>query len=336
MRANPKAAVPLLESGEIAAWFAINGWAYPVPGAAARGVAAVQQFFEHMGLSKPPPLTLAEPTRHFECEAEDVARGQLTIRTDARKWVYAEVTSDAAWLRVSTPQVSGPQQATAIFEIDAGRLPDDEINEGKLTIVGNAGQTLSAVVTASVRRPQRKRLRLARDANPVLVGALAGLFCRLLLAVPADFIARGSGGLDYWVRPALSESGFLRAFVLATWWFGAFAGVLVARRSGGKRTDLVCGAISGGFAGLIGGATGGCLVSLLDTMPRLVLARLAAPGIPAFAAEFLWVCLAASCWAIGGAVLGGVLALCGPPGRAALATLSRPGGWLRPRAVSRP
>src|SRR5262249_49196562 len=151
-----------------------------VPGAAARGVAAVQQFFEHMGLSKPPTLALTEPTRHFECEAEDVARGQLTIRADARKWVYAEVTSDTPWLRVTTPQVSGPQQATVTFEVDARRVPDGGINQSRVTIVGNAGQTLGAVVTASVRRPQTRRLRLQKDANPVLVGALAGFVCRLL------------------------------------------------------------------------------------------------------------------------------------------------------------
>ena len=43
MRANPKPAGPLLESGDVARWFAANGWSYPVAGAGARrgGGAAV-------------------------------------------------------------------------------------------------------------------------------------------------------------------------------------------------------------------------------------------------------------------------------------------------------
>jgi hypothetical protein len=39
MRANPKPAGPLLESGEVARWFTANGWAYPVPVTTASGVA---------------------------------------------------------------------------------------------------------------------------------------------------------------------------------------------------------------------------------------------------------------------------------------------------------
>ncbi|HVS37440.1 MAG TPA: hypothetical protein VMS17_17895, partial [Gemmataceae bacterium] len=60
MRANPKPAGPLLESGDVSRWFEANGWSYPVIGTPAKGVAAVQQFFECMGLSKPPPLVLSK------------------------------------------------------------------------------------------------------------------------------------------------------------------------------------------------------------------------------------------------------------------------------------
>src|SRR5207253_3709734 len=46
MRVRPKEAAPVLESGEVQQWFLANGWTYPVSGPTARGVAAVQQFFE--------------------------------------------------------------------------------------------------------------------------------------------------------------------------------------------------------------------------------------------------------------------------------------------------
>src|SRR4029077_4930177 len=67
MRANPKQAAPLLEAGEVARWFQANGWSYPVDGPTARGVAAVQQFFEAMGLSRPPAVELSETEIHLEC-----------------------------------------------------------------------------------------------------------------------------------------------------------------------------------------------------------------------------------------------------------------------------
>ena len=54
---NSKAAVPLLESGEVFRWFASNNWNYPVQGQQIKGMAGVQQFFEAMGLSKPPALS---------------------------------------------------------------------------------------------------------------------------------------------------------------------------------------------------------------------------------------------------------------------------------------
>ena len=41
MRDNAKAAVALLESGDLARWFASNGWNYPVSGQPAKGDACV-------------------------------------------------------------------------------------------------------------------------------------------------------------------------------------------------------------------------------------------------------------------------------------------------------
>ena len=43
---------------------------------------------------------------------------QLTLQTGAKKWVYGQISSDNPWLKVTTPQVSGPQHAAIAFEID--------------------------------------------------------------------------------------------------------------------------------------------------------------------------------------------------------------------------
>src|SRR5262249_14254599 len=44
-KAHPKEAAVLFESGEVAQWYASNGWTYPVQGPPSSGLGAVQQFF---------------------------------------------------------------------------------------------------------------------------------------------------------------------------------------------------------------------------------------------------------------------------------------------------
>src|SRR5262249_14449573 len=140
MKAQPKAAVPLLESGEVARWFAANGWNYPIAGTPAKSVAGVQQFFEAMGLSKPPVVQVSQPEIRFLCNYPETAHGQVTLQTASKKWVYGNVTSDAPWLKVLTPSVSGPQRAAAAFAVDTRLIRSDGLAEGTLQIKANGGQ----------------------------------------------------------------------------------------------------------------------------------------------------------------------------------------------------
>ena len=140
MRANPKPAGPLLESGEVARWFAANGWSYPVAGAPAHGVAAVQQFFECMGLSKPPPLELSQNEFTFPVRGAGDGPRPGDDPHAGPKWVYAQAAGDQPWLRVTTPNVSGPQQTAISFEVDSGLMADGPVQDGLLQITANAGQ----------------------------------------------------------------------------------------------------------------------------------------------------------------------------------------------------
>jgi hypothetical protein len=151
MRSQPKAAVPLLESGEVKRWFETNGWTYPVAGPDVRGVAAVQQFFEALGLSKPPQLQVSSSEIRLRCKHPESARHQITLSTQAKKWVYATVSSDSAWIKVPQPQVSGPQQTSFLIEVDSSRLANvGPHGEGKIKIFGNGGQALEVRVIVDV------------------------------------------------------------------------------------------------------------------------------------------------------------------------------------------
>ncbi len=189
MRTQPKHAVPMLESGEIGRWLASNGWNYPTRGTPARGVAGVQQFFEAMGLAKPPVVQLSQAEYRASCTSPDPVRAQVVLQTGSKKWVYANVESDSPWLRVLTPQVAGPQQAPIAFEIDPRLVPRGRVAEGHLKVSANGGQNLTLRVRAHVIAAQVSLL--GRLLRPALTGAIACLLLRLVLAPVADGIARG-------------------------------------------------------------------------------------------------------------------------------------------------
>ena len=336
MRSNPKQAVPFLENGEIAHWFQLNGWSYPVSGPPARGVAAVQQFFEGMGLSKPPPLQLSEQGLHFFCTQPEVTQARVTLRTAAKKWVYAQADSDKPWLRLKTPSISGPQQAHVVFEVDSSLLEVGSLNLGTLYLTANAGQKLAVRVQVNCNRPYEPFTR--RLFRPFFVGALLALLLRLLLTGPADLYARGWGqGVDTagvqvpWIYITGAENLFLRRFILATWWLGIFLGAVLARRRGGRWTDVCCGGIAGAFAGILTAGTLGCLLLVFDAAPRALLTHWTSPtrfsNAPA-TWTLLWIMLASGCWALVGGGTGFLLSGLGQNGLHLLRAAAGPLVWF--------
>lgn len=337
MRAQPKLAVPLLENGVIAQWFAGNGWVYPVPATPARGVALVQQFFEGMGLAKPPPLTLTEREARFICLYPEVARGQVTLRTNVKKWVYASVESNQAWLRVLTPSVSGPQQASVRYEVDSS-LMDEGQHTGAVILTANGGQQLTLTVHVDVRRPQQPFTR--RLLRPFLAGAVLFLLLRIALIPPLDLFARMGeptgdiprGSFDAFLAwPDHPE--FFRRFVLATGWVGIFAGPIAVAVKGGRIPDVLAAVVSGGFAGLLASVTLACAAPFLDIGPWLLWRTLDLAVPPHNRGMVViwtpvWILLAVVSWTILGAFLGFGLRLTGPFGLELLAMVGAPLAWV--------
>jgi hypothetical protein len=332
MRTNPKQAVPLLENGEIAQWFKINGWAYPVSGSTASGVAAVQQFFECMGLSKPPPLQLSEQEFQFVCTPPDLLQTKVTLRTNSKKWIYAHAESDKPWLRVTTPSVSGPQQTQIAFEVDSTLMDAGGLHLGTVHITANAGQKLAVRVQVNCNRPHEPFTR--RLLRPFFIGALFAFMLRLLLMGPADLIARGWGQTKNtapWVFTSGSENHFLKMFILATWWLGVFFGAGLVWRRGGRATDVFCGAVAGAFAGVAGAGTLGCLLLVFDALPGALLSRWTAAATFATAPSLwmiVWIALASACWALLGGGAGFLLSGLGKRGLRLLGTIAGPFAWM--------
>ena len=397
MRDAPQPAVALLESGEIARWFAANGWAYPVAGGTAPGLASVQQFFEELGLAKAPPISISDQEVRLKCALPDIPSGQVVLRCATRKLVYGRAESDSPWLKATSSLVSGQQQAAIGFTIDPAQTPDDRTYQGTLRVIANAGQSFNVRVIVEVtgnRRggvssnkpapvhkpissgvtaapdwlttaapqaaptpprsePEPAPIQHAPKLRPVptqhvavqptpaptptgpvsplqaaLVGGMIGLILRGLLVVPADLFARllgtalrtpPPGSLQAWLQAPAPDEGFLRLFVLATWWVGPLLGAWFARRQGGKWTDVGCALLAGSVAGLAGSATVGCLLVAGDGVPRLGLSMLlGSRTLSAGLATPLWIVITLGWWLLVGGGLGLVLALSGTTARGVL------------------
>ncbi len=284
MRTQPKQAVPLLESGDIAKWFAQNGWMFPVQGRPAQGVAAVQQFFEGMGLSKPPILILDDPVVELTCKVNQRVPGQFVLRAETKKWVFSYATSSVSWLKLFSQDVSGPQQAVVPFEVDSADLASGRTHEADVKLIGNSGQTFTGRVRLTIEgdpvvRPRSSNIHREPVAN-WLVGALAAGIARLVLAGPADVGARYYlGGVSafppgrsplFWASYGPDQVLFVRQFVFVAWWIGPLAGAIYAFRKGDGLHDLVRGMLAGAAAGLAGSASVACLLPVLDALPSWI------------------------------------------------------------------
>lgn len=188
MRDNPKAAAALLESGELPKWFASNGWTYPISGTPARGVAGVQQFFELMGLAKPPVVKLSHREVRLQCKVPDNPQFQVKVAATTKKYVYANVVTDAPWLKILAPSVSGAQNATVAFEIDSRYLPPGKVAETNVQFLANGNQKLAMKVRVDIQRSADTPL--LRFTQPIIIMALAFLLLRMLIAPVVDFYAR--------------------------------------------------------------------------------------------------------------------------------------------------
>jgi hypothetical protein len=185
MRAQPKPAGPLLESGDIERWFAANNWPYPVSGPIAKGIAGVQQFFEAMGLSKPPKLMLSQREVRYSARYPDPVRFQVILSTASKKWVYAEVRSDRDWLKVLTPKVIGPQSANILLEADPSKLTKFPPTDATVAVQGNGGQNLRVKVGLDVTGVPLPEIK--NRWQPVFAFLVLFLLLRVLLTPVVDF-----------------------------------------------------------------------------------------------------------------------------------------------------
>ncbi|GBD36012.1 hypothetical protein HRbin36_01129 [bacterium HR36] len=206
MRTRAKDGARLLREGVVRQWFEQNNWIWPVAGETAPGIAAVQQFYEALGVIKPPRLEI-NPTRlQFTVQSEEATTRVVEYRSPDPRWVYAAVSVDVHWLRVaalgdqsqqpSTPTptaaeeqaeskriwIYGPQKTSFAVTVLPQELPRPGHYQAEVVLEGNGGQKLTLPVCVDFPEPKLQLTVYLLLGS--LVFGLAGALLRLLLAWP--------------------------------------------------------------------------------------------------------------------------------------------------------
>jgi hypothetical protein len=146
----PNEAAILFAAGAVKAWYASNGWVYPVEGTAGSGKGAVQQFFEALGLAKAPRLELSVNMLAFKGRGGEVHTRRLTLRTQEAKPVFAQAWSNRDWIKFGTIKYLGNKVEIPIEVIIPAR--PGETLQAQVTIRGNGMQQFVVPITVTVER----------------------------------------------------------------------------------------------------------------------------------------------------------------------------------------
>ena len=147
-KAHPREAAPLFEQGAVKAWYESNGWTYPIVGQVGAGSGAVQQFFEALGLVKPPQVRIDNESLPFHGKSGEHLAGQVVISTQEKKPVYAHAASNQNWLTLGPPLLNGAS-ATVPFKIVVPQRPGEKL-QAAIAIRANGNQKFVVRVGVNV------------------------------------------------------------------------------------------------------------------------------------------------------------------------------------------
>lgn len=317
MRLRPREAARLLRDGVVRQWFEQNRWVWPVNGDTAPGIAAVQQFYEALGVVKPPRLEV-EPAR-IECtvRSQEPLQWVIEYRSPDPKWVYAKITVEVPWLQAEPNIVYGAQKTSFRLTAVPAELPGPGRHKAEVLIEGNGGQRLSLPLCIEVPEPEFETVIYLFLGS--LVFGLLGAGLRFLTAWP-DFAHLDNARTSSVVASLLSRE----PSAPYRWMMTITVALLVALWAAWKlwRRNR---AWEDAFSGLVGGG-------LLGVIAGLVFAGLVAQVEPVLASGLAWAQssqlaqfpgIAVATWYLIGSLFGMVVALLGRPGQRLIRWLSR-------------
>jgi hypothetical protein len=172
-KASPREAAHYFENGQVARWYEANGWTYPITGPTAKRLAAIQQYFEALGLTPAPKVEIREPDVVLQGRPGAKLRTVLEVYSQERRPIYAHATSDRDWLIPGHPRQKG---SSVTISLKVPNVPDrpGETLTATVIVKANGHQKFYVPVTLHIRRHLESASRNGEaqeeDDSPRLLG----------------------------------------------------------------------------------------------------------------------------------------------------------------------
>lgn len=195
-KVHSKDAAAAFEKGTVAQWYKDNGWIYPVQGPVASGMSAIQQFFEALGLSRPPRVDISDRTLNLKGAAGGRVEHTLEVRTSEKRAVYAYAKSSQAWLQPGPPRFNGRVVTLPIAVPSVPGKPGETL-QAKLWVTANGNQKFTVPVVLAVGEGVRPQA-----AAPVAAIAASAAAPPVRAAAPAPVVVSAASATAPPVRAA--------------------------------------------------------------------------------------------------------------------------------------
>lgn len=204
-KASPKEAARLFESGAVRKWYEDNGWTYPIEkNQAAPGLGGVQQFFEALGLVKPPHIVIGERSVQLAGKPGETLQHVIRLHATEKKYVFAQARSTVAWLKVGKPTAAGPQAQIPLRVSKVPHLPGNRLH-GHVHITANGGQQFVVEVHLNVARTPTTEVEVevvpVAELDELLPDGLPALRAEAVEEVEPETIPIAPTKLDDLIQP---------------------------------------------------------------------------------------------------------------------------------------
>lgn len=144
-----KEAAPCFEQGEVEVWYKENGWIYPVQGPVFSGIHAIQQFFEALGLVKPPPVAIDTQAITWSGDPGERLTWEIKVESPEKKPVYAYALSDQPWVQPEKAKLSGRTASISVVVPSVPSKPGKTLS-ARVTVHSNGNQRFEVPVSLAV------------------------------------------------------------------------------------------------------------------------------------------------------------------------------------------
>jgi hypothetical protein len=148
-KAHPREAAVLFQDGAVERWYQDNGWTYPVQAPSSSGLGAVQQFFEALGLTRPPRVEISESAVYLNGKPGEVLKHLLQVTAQEKRPVWAHAVSDQPWLRVNRVLLEGRTATVHLAVPTVPHCPGEALT-AQLTVTANGNQRFVVPVRLAV------------------------------------------------------------------------------------------------------------------------------------------------------------------------------------------